>query len=220
MLMIRKALKPGTRISKLPRGALADLEQTFRENRSYTKWKKLNHPVPASARIKREVMRRYAAPDSTWVETGTYHGDTTNSLSKTFPHIYSIEPEYSLFTRACDRFINRKNVTLINSPSETCLGSLLCGLSGPLAFWLDGHASEPGTFHGTEVTPLMKELQYIADNLDRLTEVTIFIDDARLLKGSLGHQEGYPCLTEILGYAKRYGFLYIIEHDIIVLRGR
>ena len=66
------------------------------------------------------VFEKYGIINSPWIETGTFLGKTTNFLKERYPHVYTIEPEVSLYNNAVERF-NGKNVTLYNDTSENVL---------------------------------------------------------------------------------------------------
>ena len=59
-------------------------------------WGKGAYSAPSPHFIKQTVLLRNAFPSATWVETGTYLGQTTKELSKHGAFVYSIEPEPTL----------------------------------------------------------------------------------------------------------------------------
>ena len=92
--------------------------------RQFFDWWKKGFLENSPQLVKQNVFLKYGVKDAIWVETGTYLGTTTKYLSGLFPHVYSIEPEPSLFESARKRF-DGQNVTLFNDVSEKVFSSLL-----------------------------------------------------------------------------------------------
>jgi hypothetical protein len=107
--------------------------------------------------IREDVLTRNGWPNATWVETGTYLGDTTEFLSHTARMVYSIEPGVKLYVDACDRFAHRANVKVLYGLSEDVLPALLPGLTGDVCFWLDGHYTDESTHRGPQDTPIVDD---------------------------------------------------------------
>lgn len=122
---------------------------------------------PSPFFVKQAVLLRHSLPDSTWVETGTYLGQTTTFLSKFAKFVYSLEPDAQLYDRA-KRVVRSENVTVLNGASEDIFPELLPKLSGNVCFWLDGHYSGDGTYKGPLDTPIVKGLDLIERNLCEL----------------------------------------------------
>jgi hypothetical protein len=129
------------------------------KNNSYQDWAEREYAAPSPHFVKQKVLLRNGLPDATWVETGTYLGDTTSILSTVAKMVYSIEPEPTLFSKAEQRFSNTSNVKIIKGLSEEVFPKLLPTISGNVCFWLDGHYSEGITFKGPQDTPIMDELR-------------------------------------------------------------
>jgi len=86
----------------------------------------------------------------TWIETGTYFGDTTLFLSKNFTKVTSIEPEKIIYAFALNRLKKHTNVSLYNSSSEEIFETILSKEKGNICFFLDGHYSDGVTFLSKE----------------------------------------------------------------------
>ena len=108
---------------------------------SWPRWMNGGFNVPVPRRIKWHVLSRYSKTGGTWIESGTYLGDTTKFLAKQADNVISIEPSEYLVKRARVRLKKFKNVRIVHGLSEQNLSSLLTDVSGPIYFWLDGHAS-------------------------------------------------------------------------------
>ena len=115
------------------------------------KWRSLNYSSPSPQHVKIRILKSNSLNNATWVETGTYLGDTTSKLSKIAKNVISIEPQYELSVFASIRLKRLKNVEIINATSENCISSVLDTISGPTCFWLDGHYSGDVTFLGTKI---------------------------------------------------------------------
>ena len=178
-------------------------------------WEKRAYEAPSPPFIKRLVLKRFSTPNSVWVETGTFEGDTTAFLSRFAQRVYSIEPEPSLFKRALERFQGTDNVSVINGLSENILPSLLPQLSGDVCFWLDGHFSGGITHQGPADTPLLGELAAISANIRRFSRLAILVDDMRCY--SYKKEATYPSLSLIVDWATAQNLEWHIEHDILII---
>jgi hypothetical protein len=187
----------------------------IRKSLSYIIWARKNFEGPAPFSVKIKYLLAHGHPNATWVETGTYLGETTKRLSKVSARVYSIEPSNLLFAFTSWRFRGTNNVELFHGTSETQFPIVVGNLSGPVNFWLDGHFSGDITFKGEVDSPIVAELGCIESHLDRLKEVAIFIDDIRLfgMKDS-----GYPDLGYLVEWCNRNRLSWFIEFDIFQAR--
>lgn len=216
---MRSLIAPGSPSSRIIRSLAAPLLQSARESGQMLGWLQNGCPVPAPPIVKRKVFARYAKANAAWIETGTYHGDTTHWLGSHFRSVYSIEPCEPLYARAKDRFFNQNNVQLFQGASEDIFDGI-CELiedRADVCFWLDGHVSEQGTYQGTMPTPILEELHVIQKHLFRWRRVILFIDDLRLFGGSPCQQDGYPALELLLEWGTRNGMKNLVEHDIMIM---
>lgn len=180
-------------------------------------WRRRNFGVPCPREVKDAVLLRNGLPDATWVETGTYLGDTTALLSTVARRVITIEPEPVLYQKAKQRFADAANITLLNDISENTFPKELPQLSGNVCFWLDGHYSAGETFKGPNDTPLLEELACVAQNLHRFSQCVVLIDDIRLC----GHRHiygEYPSLDYLVDWARQHRLSWHIEFDIFVAR--
>ena len=184
--------------------------------RGMARWVWQGWPNPAPVRVKRKVLLRNASIDSTWIETGTYFGETASYLAtKTgAKKVISLEPSTELYAFAKTKWRKIQNLQILNESSESGFAKVFQGLSGNINFWLDGHNSGDVTFLGDSISPIQIELSVIADNLAQLGAVSIFVDDVRLFKGT----GGYPRLFEIVSWGESLGFDWSIEHDILIMK--
>ena len=103
------------------------------------KWRDLNYSSPSPQHVKIGILKSNSLKNATWIETGTYLGDTTSKLAKIAGKVISIEPQAELSAFSTNRLRRHTNVEIINATSESCITEILQGLSGPICFWLDGH---------------------------------------------------------------------------------
>ncbi len=180
-------------------------------------WAAREYIAPSPQSVKSLCLLRNNLPNSTWVETGTYYGDTSDLLSRHAIKVITIEPEPSLFAKALNRFSSQSNVTVLNGISEEILPKILPSLDGNICFWFDGHYSAGETFAGPNDCPLIEELESIAQNIDRFDAVSILIDDIRLC--SKPHAYGtYPSLDYLVDFARSKNLDWYIEHDIFIAK--
>ena len=169
--------------------------------------------TPPDYSYKRNEILRYAQKYSTkvFVETGTYKGETPDTLKDYFETLYTIELSKELYELAKNRFAGT-NVNALHGNSKDVLPHLLKSISTPILFWLDGHYSDaPLCAKGDKDTPIIEELQSIFSS-STLSHV-ILIDDARLF----GKDRDYPSLKQLQQFvdAHRPKWHFSVENDII-----
>jgi len=138
-----------------------------------------------------------------FVETGTYRGDTAEIARGVFPEVHTIELSVHLFTQACQRFQNSRDIFVHNGDAPIVLKEILPGISGRILFYLDGHYSGGETALSAVNTPILEELRVIRDT--HKDQSVILIDDIRLFQNSLYPEkikntcmEEYPDLRSIV----------------------
>jgi hypothetical protein len=195
-------------------------EQLRRLRGERHRWAKRGFSVPAPGTVKRACLARHGFKDATWIETGTYWGETTNFLSKTANRVVSIEPEPELFRKAQQRFAEVKNVEVLNGLSEDIFPVLLPKVQGKVNFWLDGHYSAGATHLGPQETPIVDELKAISDNMKNFEGVCVMVDDLRLFGNTAsGLQDpAYPDIDVLVNWARENKLLWTIEQDIFIAK--
>ena len=179
-------------------------------------WKVRNYGPPSPQHIKTRILATYSLENATWVETGTYLGDTTLKLSKIAKRVISIEPQTELSGFAKNRLKGCKNVEVVNKTSEESIVQILESISGPTCFWLDGHYSGDVTHKGVSISPIAHELLIIATYLSRNNPVVVFIDDFRLFSNSTS--SGYPSHWSLVDWALENRMTWTVEHDIFIAK--
>ena len=186
------------------------------KNNVYRDWAGREFAAPSPHFVKQKVLLRNGLSDATWVETGTFLGDTTSVLSKVATIVYSIEPEPTLFLKAEEKFRDTSNVKIINGLSEDILPKLLPTISGDVCFWLDGHYSAGTTFKGPQETPILDELAAIGRNITQMGKVVVMIDDIRCFDPRNPEFSAYPPVDVLVDWARKHNLVWHIEHDIFI----
>jgi hypothetical protein len=190
---------------------------------SLLSWLRRGFQSPSPQFIKFFVLQKWGG-NQTWIETGTYLGDTTAFLSKNCKKVYSIEASEYFATKASNKFSARDNIVIIQGLSEERLPTLLNSLDisekNDVSFWLDGHYSGGDTFHGLNDTPITQELVTIAENLKYFSSVTVLIDDVRCFNPSISDFAQYPELEFLVEFANSNDLFWTIEHDIFIATNR
>ena len=175
-------------------------------------WRLKGRPAPAPPHVKRRIVRDLTRRSAarTFVETGTYRGDTVAAVSRDVDQVISIELDQHLAEAAVHRFRGRGNVSILVGDSGQVLPEVVEGLDEPALFWLDGHFSGGVTALGGHVTPIEQELEAILEA--GRPQHLVLIDDIRLFDGT----DGYPTLDRIreLVAACRPGATVDVADDI------
>lgn len=96
--------------------------------------------INRDGRARRHFVRlAYRHHVETIVETGTFHGVTTEFLASLAPSVHSIEIDWRYLEIARGRLQTLENVQLHQGNSPEVLRKLLGGLKQPLLLFLDAH---------------------------------------------------------------------------------
>ena len=186
--------------------------------RDYLRWSQRGFASPSPHFIKQGCLLRNGIPDATWIETGTFLGETTELLARHGTKVVSIEPEPTLFANAKQYFKRFGNVEIVNGLSENVFPTLLPGISGNVNFWLDGHYSAGISHQGPQDTPVLDELRAIGDNLHHFQKVCVLVDDIRCFQPWRAEYASYPALDLLVDWARSNNMHWHIEHDIFIAR--
>lgn len=118
-----------------------------------------------------------------FVESGTYHGDTTALVSPLFEHVYTIEIHEGLWRAASERFKQEKrdNITCLLGSSIDLLKGISDKVKDGAVFFLDAHISgTDSSWDGVHRVPIYEEIDQILHH--RLGPSVFVIDDLRLWK--------------------------------------
>ncbi|MCP2501606.1 MAG: hypothetical protein NCA08_08605 [Deltaproteobacteria bacterium] len=149
-----------------------------------------------------------------FIETGTFYGQTVNRMRRYFDRVVSIELCDPLFEYNRKAFRMCANVRMIHGDSASRLEEAIESLGGNILYWLDGHYSGEGTAIGESVSPIHRELGVIRERYRKGD--CILIDDARMFTGD----NGYPPIGEVFEVLKGIdpAFAVSIDGDCIVAR--
>jgi hypothetical protein len=113
-----------------------------------------------------------------FIETGTYAGDTTAVAAETFSEVFSIEISDSMYKAAQKRFASYPNIHLYLGDTTFLLKRMIADSSpGKRLYWLDAHCSGGGTGGVPGFCPIPYELDQIFSCGD--FDSVILIDDLR-----------------------------------------
>jgi hypothetical protein len=118
---------------------------------------------------------------STFVETGTYIGDTVRSIQPYFDVLHTIEISEYLYEKFLREHPAYGNVIIHRGDSSDIIPQLMNKFdeNTKCVFWLDGHFSNGCTSKGEKDVPLIEECKSI-DSLYKADEALVLIDDLRL----------------------------------------
>jgi hypothetical protein len=186
----------------------------WNERRIVLQWKLTGRQIPPPPVVKHAILREYAARFGlrTFVETGTFAGDTIDAVLYSFDRIVSIELSDAWHSRAKARFSNQPHVTLVQGDSGNRLPEVLATLEQPALFWLDAHYSGPTTARAAIDTPIGQELESIAKHPVR--GHVVLIDDLREFTG----QAGYPTEPDLVAWMRRASPAMTVESRDDILR--
>lgn len=159
---------------------------------------------------KRRRLRDIAVAMSvdTFVETGTYLGQTTEVLAEVCQHVITIEIDAELHAQALVKFKESSHVDVLLGNSSALFPAIMKELTQPTLFWLDGHYSG-GRTGGQGAAPILAELRAILEH--PIKDHVVVIDDARLFRG----RNGYPRLKEIARTVEGSAYSMAIDSDLI-----
>lgn len=178
------------------------------------RWVAKGMPLPPIPAAKRRIILGLLARHGlkTFVETGTFKGDTLAAVAATGIRAISVElsPEY--FDRANQRFAGKRNVELHQGDAGDVLPRIVATLQEPALFWLDGHYSAGETAHGALASPISAEVRCILES--PVQGHVMLIDDAHEFTGEGGYPELGRFLTTIAGDGR---YRAMVHANIIVL---
>lgn len=194
--------------------ALLNTLKDFRNLAQVSRWVMRGMPLPPIPAAKRRIilgcLERHGL--KTFVETGTFKGDTLAAVAATGIRSISVElsPEY--FDRANQRFAGMRHVELHQGDAGDVLPRIVATLQEPALFWLDGHYSAGETAHGALASPVSAEVQCVLDS--PVPGHVMLIDDAHEFTGAGGYPELGRFLTTI---AEGGRYRATVHANIIVL---
>ncbi len=157
---------------------------------------------------------------TTFVETGTFHGDTTRWASSCFEIVHTIERAENLYNLHSKELARIKGVNPHLGDSRDVLPQIVEVIHGQKAvFWLDGHWSGGDTAGESDECPLLDELACLSNRAEDI----ILIDDARLFLCAppLPHNPSQWAtisdILDILSQSAKKSFVQIIDDVIFIV---
>lgn len=202
---------PSPAIQRLLTGYL-DARYEASERSKYEGWMRAGKPVPPPPYYKQLLLRRASQSFGirVLVETGTFEGRTVQALRKDFQRIYSVEFDDALYQAARLRFAGFDTISILHGNSGVVLKQLLPTLREACVFWLDAHHSGGATSRAEKDSPILEELDAIAERPLLFGDV-IFIDDARHFGGG-----DYPPVETIRSWAHARGYEHFEVTDDVI----
>jgi len=114
---------------------------------------------------------------STFIETGTYKGNTIFAMEPFFNSLHTIEIKKEFYDTCKENYKGNK-IQFHLGDSSKILPKILSETQGDVIFFLDGHWSSKDTGKGEKDVPLFEELDSIKSLLHG--KALIIIDDYRL----------------------------------------
>ena len=164
---------------------------------------------------KKKVLLHHSLKNATWIETGTFKGDTTKFLASKFKFVHTIEASNVLANMATRKLSKIKNKEIHIGTSQELLETILKKISGDVCFWLDSHYSGGLTFN--DECPLKNELKIIENNIKKFERIVVLIDD---IYGYHQHPEDYPSLMFLSEWASKLDLIWTIESDIFIAKSK
>lgn len=144
-------------------------------------------------------LARAAGGFVTFIETGTFYGQTTQAAAEIFDAVHTIELSTELCQRTVQLFAGNHRVQVHQGESADVLARILPDIEQPALFWLDTHYSEANTACGRENTPIIEELEAI--RAAGVRDALILIDDLRCFQpervDTRQSLRGYPTISSI-----------------------
>ena len=154
---------------------------------------------------------------SSFIETGTFKGETAAWATNFFNIIHTIEFSKKIFINTKNNYSHISNINFLFGDSRKILKDILPESSQSI-IWLDAHWCASGSYGETDQCPLIEEINLI-NSFDK--DHFILIDDARLFLAPPplpNSTKYYPDITELiikLNNGKRK--IYVFEDVIIAV---
>lgn len=156
---------------------------------------------------------------NTFVETGTFRGDTASWASQHFSHVHTVDVFKNYIEGAKKTTCaGRDNVEFYLGQSDEILPEILSKVGAPALIWLDAHWGGDLHYGKPDVEcPLMGELSAISEvsNIGHL----LMIDDARLFIHTPDAPltpEKWPNVKDIIEILKKMNYYTVVIDDTIL----
>ena len=163
-----------------------------------------------------KLKEKYNLQD--FIETGTYHGNTSVWASRYFQNVITTEYSKETYEKTVGKYGTVNNVNFVLGDSRAVLKVLVPQLNRPALFWLDAHYSGGETYGQDDESPLIEEIQAISiSKYDHF----ILIDDARLFTSPppQPHRiDQWPSIDEVIEalMSGNHKYYIVIIEDVII----
>ena len=156
-----------------------------------------------------------------FIETGTFHGETTQWASEHFAHVETIEAYDKIHAETSTKLAHLQNVQFHLGDSSKLLPEIIKGLHGPTLFFLDAHEfywdrGQDGAYFTKTIQwdlhPVLKELTSIIGNFPE--NKIIIIDDVREIM--FFRRQYHPSLLKMI-HAFDDTLEFFLFHDCMVI---
>jgi hypothetical protein len=153
-------------------------------------WGVNRHQTGLPSVLKRRVIASYAQRHKlkTFVESGTYLGETVAFMRSYCPRVYSVEFQVHLAKAAQERFAHDPSIRIFQGDGSAWIPRIVAELKEPALFWLDGHFAAGTARDGELACPTVQEISSVL--ADTRYPHLLLVDDAREFQG----EGGYPTL--------------------------
>jgi hypothetical protein len=155
-------------------------------------------------RKKSQILLSRGIKGAGWIESGTYLGETSYLLSRSYPFVKTIEPDKRLHGFCLKYYSKVPNIEFIEGLSEVHFEKFLRDGASTLNFWLDGHFSE-GLTHNSGQSSFFTEMESIKSNVAGAKHWRIFIDDYDEFPYSDRTHSQYPTRASVESWVKDIG---------------
>lgn len=149
----------------------------------------------------------------TFIETGSYIGETISNMLPYFENLITIEVSEKYHNIVKNKFKDNQKVKCVYGDSALILENVLPEKKELTIFWLDGHYSSGDTGRGINDCPLIEELKIIDKHF---TNTVIIIDDYRMF-GTKGLEDWVMITDEnVKNCFKNIKKIFSIEDRLII----
>ena len=155
---------------------------------------------------------------STFIETGTYYGNTAVWAASHFDNVITIEYSKAIYDQAVARHGGIDNINFIFGDSRSVLKTIVPQLTATVVFWLDSHWCGKQAYGENDQCPLLEEIDEI--NKSTITHFAL-IDDARLFTSPPplpNRLEQWPSIDEVVQalQSREDKYYIVIFEDVII----
>ncbi|MEQ9454307.1 MAG: hypothetical protein RLN76_06915 [Phycisphaeraceae bacterium] len=164
------------------------------------------------------LQLQYAFGYRSFIETGTFQGDTALWAGQRFDNVWTIEAQEAIYQAARKRWPDG-NIHWTLGDTRSALPKVLDQLDSDAIFWLDAHWSGGDTFGeaAQDECPLLDELAMIrSDARDHV----ILIEGARLFLSPPQRPHriaSWPTITQVIDALRTASNPYIVVHDDVII---